>query len=132
MSPTTEHLFVYGTLMRDQESPVKAMFQESTDFVTQAWCPGLLYDAGGYPGLVEVEDFAHWVKGEVFRLKSSGTILEHLDKYEECHPSFPQPWEYHRKQLGVVAASGETMDCWVYCYAWDIKDLRLIHSGEWT
>lgn len=124
-------LFVYGTLMRDQDSPVKVLFQSDTEFVCEAWCPGNLYDAGGYPGLVEIPNFTHWVKGEVFRLKSPKELLNHLDKYEECHPDFPQPWEYVRKRLGLVQEDGETLDCWVYCYQWDHSKLRLLPNGIW-
>lgn len=124
-------LFVYGTLCRKSEHAIARRFHQQARFVSEAWLAGQLYDAGGYPALVEEEACAAWVKGELYHLPYAMKTLALLDAYEESSPQFPAPQEYARVQSFALDTAWQVHTCWVYVYQWSIADFSHLPSGEW-
>lgn len=86
---------------------------------------GWLYDAGGYPGLVQ-DAGAPYVPGDLFALYDGQAMLDILDDYEEVGPRFPMPQEYVRTIASITTNDGE-VPAWVYLYNWPVDGLP-----KWT
>src|SRR6266481_8716553 len=104
---TSDHLFVYGTLMRGFDHPMARLLSRSADFLGEAHCQGRLYRMKHYrikhyPGLVLSDDPADVVFGELFRLCAPKELLREFDMYEACGEGFAQPTEYVRQMLPVT------------------------------
>ena len=135
---TSDHLFVYGTLMRGFDHPMARLLSANADFVGEAWCRGRLYLVRHYPGLVLSDDPADIVHGEVYRLRAPDELLREFDMYEACGEGFAPPTEYLRRMLPVVLADGEAGDApiqasietWTYVYNWPVDQLPRIASGR--
>ena len=76
-----EHLFVYGTLRKHPDSPMHRFLQSYADFVGPGWFRGRLYRVADFPGVIEANDAGYPIRGEVYRLHESETVLRELDKY---------------------------------------------------
>src|SRR6266478_4176578 len=90
---TSDHLFVYGTLMRGFDHPMSRLLSRSADFLGEARCRGRLYRLKHYrikyyPGLVLSDDPADIVFGELYRLRAPEELLRALDAYESCGEGF--------------------------------------------
>ncbi len=135
---TTDHLFVYGTLMREFDHPMAQLLSRSADFIGTARCRGRLYLVRHYPGLVLSGDTADVVFGELFRLRQPAELLTELDMYEACGEGFKEPTEYIRQMLPVVledgtageASTGTRTEAWTYIYNWPVTKLPRIASGR--
>jgi gamma-glutamylcyclotransferase (GGCT)/AIG2-like uncharacterized protein YtfP len=127
---TSDHLFVYGTLMRGFEHPMARLLSRAADFVGEARCCGRLYLVKHYPGLVPSEEAGDVVFGELFRLRHVEESLREFDMYEACGEGFAQPSEYLRRILEVTLASGEAHQAWTYVYNWPVDRLPRIASGR--
>ena len=66
---TSDHLFVYGTLMRGFDHPMAKLLSQAADFLGPARCQGRLYLVKHYPGLVLSDDHTEIVFGELYRLR---------------------------------------------------------------
>src|SRR4051794_25671707 len=119
----SDHLFVYGTLMRGVDHPMAQLLSRSADFIGEARCQGRLYLVKHYPGLVLCEDPADVVFGEVYRLCARDALLREFDMYEACGEGFAEPTEYIRKVLTVTLADGAACEAWTYLYNWPVMDL---------
>ena len=106
MSQSNAYLFVYGTLLRQSQSPVSSMLSKHSSFIEKGTVRGLLYDIGEYPGLVVNDDSKDEVLGEVFKLKNPSTLLKKLDSYEGP--------EYKRIKAHVYLDNGDHLSAWVY------------------
>ena len=127
---TSDHLFVYGTLMRGFDHPMARLLSAHADFVGEARCRGRLYLVKHYPGLVLTEDSADGVHGEVYRLRAPDELLREFDMYEACGEGFAPPTEYLRQMLPVTRADGSSSDAWTYVYNWPVDRLPRIESGR--
>lgn len=127
---TQAYLFVYGTLRQGAEHGMHELLCRHADFAGAATCQGRLYRIDSYPGLVPSDDPAHRVKGEVYALRESSSLLTALDAYEECLPGSPEPTEYVRSKRAVVLEDGRTLMAWVYVYNRPVEGLREIVSGD--
>ena len=125
-----DRLFVYGTLRRGSGSATHEWLARRAELVGQAWCQGRLYRIAHYPGLVASENPGDRVVGEVYRLHDPETILIELDRYEECGPGFPEPFEYLRSRLEVTLARGQRCTAWIYLYNRPLKEDARIASGD--
>jgi gamma-glutamylcyclotransferase (GGCT)/AIG2-like uncharacterized protein YtfP len=76
---TSNHLFVYGTLMRGFDHPMAQLLAANADFLGQARCRGRLYLIKHYPGLLLSDDPHDVVFGEVFRLRERDALLREFD-----------------------------------------------------
>ena len=126
----SDHLFVYGTLMRGFDHPMAKLLSRSADFIGKARCRGQLYLVKHYPGLVRSEVPADIVFGEVYRLRARDELLGEFDMYEACGTGFPEPTEYVRQMLDVTLADGRATAAWTYFYNWSLAGLPRIASGS--
>ena len=126
---TSNHLFVYGTLMRGFDHPMAQLLSRSADFIGEARCRGRLYLVKHYPGLVRSDDPGDVVFGELYRLRAPGELLREFDMYEACGEGFAEPTEYVRQMLSVTLEGGGT-EAWTYVYNWPVAHLTRIASGR--
>jgi gamma-glutamylcyclotransferase (GGCT)/AIG2-like uncharacterized protein YtfP len=127
---TSNHLFVYGTLMRGFDHPMAQLLSANADFLGQARCQGRLYLIKHYPGLVLSDDSNDMVFGEVFRLRERDALLREFDMYEACGEGFAEPTEYIRQMLSVMREDGAASEAWTYIYNWPVTGLPRIASGR--
>ena len=127
---TSDHLFVYGTLMRGYDHPMAQLLSRSADFVGEAHCRAKLYLVKHYPGLVLSDDAGDIAYGEVFRLRQASQLLREFDMYEACGDGFAEPTEYVRRLLQVALSDGAELEVWTYLYNWPVEHLARIESGR--
>jgi gamma-glutamylcyclotransferase (GGCT)/AIG2-like uncharacterized protein YtfP len=127
---TSDHLFVYGTLMRGFDHPMAQLLSRGADFLGEARCRGRLYLVKHYPGLVLSDDADDVVLGELFRLRSPAELLREFDMYEACGEGFAEPTEYVRQMLPVARDDGAASEAWTYIYNWPVAGLPRIASGR--
>ena len=126
----SDHLFVYGTLMRGFDHPMARLLSRSADFLGEARCQGRLYLVKHYPGLVLSGDSADVVFGELYRLRAPGELLREFDMYEACGEGFAEPTEYVRQMLPVTSEGRSVDEAWTYLYNWPVAHLPRIVSGR--
>jgi gamma-glutamylcyclotransferase (GGCT)/AIG2-like uncharacterized protein YtfP len=131
----TSHLFVYGTLMSAATGPLgraeRQRLQRQGESLGPATMTGRLYDLGRYPGLVAGDDAGHIVHGEVYALRDPAASLRWLDAYEGTAPGDHDTSEYRRSTRQVRLADGAELTAWVYLYARDPANARLLSDGRW-
>jgi gamma-glutamylcyclotransferase (GGCT)/AIG2-like uncharacterized protein YtfP len=127
---TSDHLFVYGTLMRGFDHPMAQLLSRSADFIGAARCRGQLDRIKHYPGLVLSDNVDDVVFGELFRLRRPDELLREFDMYEACGEGFPEPTQYLRRTLPVTLADGTESEAWTYIYNWPVEALARIESGR--
>jgi gamma-glutamylcyclotransferase (GGCT)/AIG2-like uncharacterized protein YtfP len=143
---TSDHLFVYGTLMRGFDHPMARLLAANADFLGEARCRGRLHLVKHYPGLVPSDDAADIVFGELYRLRAPDEMLREFDMYEACGEGFVQPTEYTRTMLSVSLADSTAaassidpsaaswtdawIEAWTYVYNWPVDGLPRIASGR--
>lgn len=130
------HLFVYGTLMSaatdDTGRAERVRLAREGRSLGPATLPGLLYDLGRYPGLVEAINPTGLVHGEAFALADPAKSLDWLDAYEGIVPGEHADNEYARVERIARLATGASLPAWVYVLRKDIGHARLVPSGRWT
>jgi gamma-glutamylcyclotransferase (GGCT)/AIG2-like uncharacterized protein YtfP len=126
----SDHLFVYGTLMRGFDHPMAQLLSRSADFVGEACCRGRLYLVKHYPGLVKSDNANDVVFGELFSLRRPEELLREFDMYEACGEGFAEPTEYVRQMLQVARHDGAVSEAWTYLYNWPVAHLPRIASGR--
>jgi gamma-glutamylcyclotransferase (GGCT)/AIG2-like uncharacterized protein YtfP len=132
----SDHLFVYGTLMRGFDHPMAQLLSRSADFLGEARCRGRLYLVKHYPGLVLSDVSDDVVFGELFRLRQPAELLREFDMYEACGEGFAPPTEYLRRMLPVVLRDGagdasiRALQAWTYVYNWPVDQQSRIASGR--
>jgi gamma-glutamylcyclotransferase (GGCT)/AIG2-like uncharacterized protein YtfP len=129
MAMTSDHLFVYGTLMRGFNHPMAKLLSRSADFIGEARCRGRLYRVKHYPGLVLSDAPGEVVFGELFRLRAPMELLREFDMYEACGEGFAEPTEYVRRMVPITS-DGEASEAWTYLYNWPVDGLPRIASGR--
>jgi gamma-glutamylcyclotransferase (GGCT)/AIG2-like uncharacterized protein YtfP len=127
---TSDHLFVYGTLMRGFDHPMARLLSRVADLIGEARCRGRLYLVRHYPGLVLSDHVDEFVFGELFRLRHVEESLREFDMYEACGEGFAQPTEYLRQLLTITLGGGEARQAWTYVYNWPVAGLPRIVSGR--
>jgi gamma-glutamylcyclotransferase (GGCT)/AIG2-like uncharacterized protein YtfP len=131
----TSHLFVYGTLMSAATGRLgraqRQRLQQQAKSLGPATTAGRLYDLGRYPGLVASDDTANVAHGEVYVLYDPARSLRWLDAYEGLVPGNHEGNEYQRAMRPVRLAGGVELTAWVYLYARDTGEARLLREGRW-
>lgn len=121
------NLFVYGTLIDDQEKRLKGTI------------PGRMFDcgAGGFPGVIISNqggrndmDFSneYEIHGEI--MKISAENLRSFDAYEGYYENDPKISLYVRQEVTIQTQNGN-VQCWIYLFNREIADLPEINSGSW-
>jgi gamma-glutamylcyclotransferase (GGCT)/AIG2-like uncharacterized protein YtfP len=123
------HLFVYGTLMRGFDNPMTKLLARSAEFCSEARCQGRLYLVTYYPGMVQSDDAADVVFGELFSLRAPEASLLLLDDYEGCGLAEPR---YLRQVLPVTRDDGSVVEAWTYIYNRPVAKLKRITSGRFV
>lgn len=118
-------LFVYGTLRPALARDEPARLIVGLRACGKATVRGLLYDLGGYPGLVPGEGT---VQGDLLEITSPEQLAA-LDAYEECDGPHPL---YRRELMPAVRAEGDEVLAWVYLYAGSLAAARLIPAGDYS
>ena len=123
-----EHLFVYGTLLRDVQNDVFKSVKPLLTFEDEGYVKGRLFDLGEYPAVVE-RGLNTTVKGEVYLIEDPDKVFNILDDYEGIHD--PEP-EYNRKKKIIRLSEGKNIKSWVYLYAKPInKSIKMIEGGDY-
>jgi gamma-glutamylcyclotransferase (GGCT)/AIG2-like uncharacterized protein YtfP len=125
----SDHLFVYGTLMRGFDHPMAKLLSRSAEFLGEARCRGRLYLVKHYPGLVLSDDANDVVFGELVRLHTPEASLITFDDYEGCGPGVASP-QYLRQVLSVTLDDGTLSEAWTYVYNRAVDKLKRITSGR--
>jgi gamma-glutamylcyclotransferase (GGCT)/AIG2-like uncharacterized protein YtfP len=123
-------LLVYGTLMRGFDHPMARLLEQNADFLGEAHCAGRLYLVRHYPGLVDSDDPADRVFGQLFRLRQPREVLAQLDDYEGCGEGAAPPHEFIRATRPVIANDGTAHQAFVYLYNWPLDGLPRIADGR--
>ena len=132
---SSNHLFVYGTLMRSFTHREAQRFHEGARFIGTARMPGYLYRVSWYPAAVyhpttESQSVNDWVYGELW-LITNNRLLDQIDDYEECTATHPQPHEYVRAMNKIqLIESNQWLTAWVYLYQRDATALQRIADGR--
>ena len=106
MASDSNGLFVYGTLMRDEVAHDMVCRAET---IVPARARGRLYELpAGYPALINVDDPAGFVIGELCLFDEISQVLEALDAYEGN--------EYVRVRKPVVALEPAHVRTVAWCY----------------
>jgi gamma-glutamylcyclotransferase (GGCT)/AIG2-like uncharacterized protein YtfP len=130
------HLFVYGTLMSTAPGAFgKAMrerLQREAKLLGPAMIRGRLYDLGRYPALVDSDDPADLVHGEVLALHEPRKSFAWLDRYEGIVPGHHGQNEYQRGERAVRLASGAEITAWVYLCSKSVVHAPRIACGRWS
>jgi gamma-glutamylcyclotransferase (GGCT)/AIG2-like uncharacterized protein YtfP len=129
------HLFVYGTLMSTAAGALgkgmRERLQREGQLLGPATMRGRLYDLGRFPALVDSDNPADLVHGEVFALHESGKSFAWLDRYEGIDPGQPGHNEYQRVERSVRLACREEITAWVYLYRKSVVRAPRIAAGRW-
>ena len=131
MSHDNEFLFVYGTLLRQSQSPMSSMLSTKSRFVGNGYVNGKLYDIGEYPGAILTNKDNEKIQGEVFNLKNPAATLRELDFYEECSDKSPWPHEFKRIKATVTLDSGKRVTAWIYEFNLPTDSYSRIESGDY-
>jgi gamma-glutamylcyclotransferase (GGCT)/AIG2-like uncharacterized protein YtfP len=126
-----EHLFVCGTLRSGFVPEEAAALMDRTSKVGEASVRGRLYDLGEFPAAILDPDLDTKIIGEVYRLPDDDTTLAELDAYEGIDPQASGDSMFVRRRAEVTLDNGETLECWIYVYNWQIGSATLITSGDY-
>lgn len=121
-----DYLFVYGTLKRNKDSPLKLKMETKTEYLEEVSVPGSLYLVSYYPGLVLNNQGV--VYGELYKIIDHSLIGD-LDRYEGCSQDCPKPHEYKRILIDVNTSRG-CLKSWCYEYIADVNTQHRIDSGK--
>jgi gamma-glutamylcyclotransferase (GGCT)/AIG2-like uncharacterized protein YtfP len=125
LSAMSTYLFVYGTLMSGGENNL--LLARHAELIGPGRMRGRLFVVDYYPGLVDSEDPAETVAGEVWRLLEPDVLLS-LDDFEGCTEAPPL---FVRASRTVTLDGGSPLAAWVYVYARSTSGLQSILSGDW-
>ena len=116
-------LFAYGTL-RDALQRDMVLRGTPTREIGAASAPGVLYDLGNYPGLVDGAP-GERVPGVVVELADEAA-LERLDVYEDVGNGL-----FARHRTTARLDTGGDVEAWVYVYSRSVRGRRRITAwGE--
>ncbi len=127
---TSDHLFVYGTLMRGFDHPMAQLLSRSADFIGEARCRGRLYRVKHYPGWCCRTTPTMSCSANCFGCAGLPNCLREFDMYEACGEGFAEPTEYVRRMLQVAPDDGAVSEAWTYVYNWPVAHLPRIASGR--
>jgi gamma-glutamylcyclotransferase (GGCT)/AIG2-like uncharacterized protein YtfP len=126
----SDHIFVYGTLMRGFDHPMSKLLASGADFLGDASCRGRLYMIAHYPGLLHSAAEDDIVHGDLFRMRDPDKLLAVLDDYESIGPEHEQPTLYLREMLPVTLEDGSLVQAWTYIYNLPVSETKRIRSGR--
>jgi predicted GNAT family N-acyltransferase/gamma-glutamylcyclotransferase (GGCT)/AIG2-like uncharacterized protein YtfP len=117
------NLFVYGTLRRKAEHPVRQGLLEEWRLLGTGTFRGRLYDLGRFPGAIPSNEISHRVFGEIYRIAEDRKTFQLLDEYEGSH--------FRRARRPVVMDNGKRISAWIYLYVGPMHSAKLIRNGDY-
>lgn len=130
MKEKSNYLFVYGTLLNEQNE-FAIYLKQNCKFYAHGKFKGKLYDLGEYPGAILDESGVNYIYGDILELKNTIDVLKNIDKYEGFGEDEEQPNLFVREMIGVETDNG-LINCWVYLYNLPVDGFRLIESGNYS
>lgn len=127
----SEHLFVYGTLLKDFESSMSKFLEQNSEFVGSGYFNGNLYEISWYPGAVLSDNPSDKVFGHVFKILNAEKTFKVLDNYEGIGDTGEHTNEYNRRLIDAYLDTQETIKTWVYIYNLPTAHLKHIPSGKY-
>src|SRR5688500_15217650 len=121
-----DHLFAYGTLIPGCEPPHMRGACAGMRVVGEGTVPGVLYDLGRFPGVVEGDGT---VRGIVLRVPEAAWPA--LDAYEACPGPDCEDGLFRRIRTTATLDGGGRVECWLYVYARDVTGRPVVGSGDW-
>ncbi|WP_109832360.1 gamma-glutamylcyclotransferase family protein [Reichenbachiella versicolor] len=127
----TDLLFIYGSLLQDNENEYALYLKERSELVGPATILGKLYEISWYPGVIPTDDTKNVVHGQVVRLTGDmTTTLEKLDEYEGYYEDNLDASEFVRKRVRV-SLNSQTTESWVYFFNQPTIGMYQIESGDY-
>lgn len=114
----------YGTLMSGFEWQERLGVGAQLRLVGPCRIPGVLFDLGEWPTLVEREGV---VEGELFEVLDARIFAE-LDPFEDYDPRDPDASRYLRVSRRLIEPD---VEAWVYVANEPVDPAREIPSGSW-
>jgi len=128
---TSEHLFVYGTLLADVEHPVGALLRVHAELIGAGTIQARLYDLGAYPGAILSESPEEFVHGEVYQVRQWETVIRRIDVYEGCSDKDAERQEFQRREVLVNRLDGAGMMAWSYLYIGEYPAGGYMQGGDY-
>lgn len=122
----SEYLFVYGSLKRDYEHPLKHFLEAYSTFLAEVEVPGKMYIIDWYPGAKFLPDSSSVIYGEVFKLNNED-LFQALDDYEGIYGRLDDEYE---RVLIPIDLNGVVEQCWMYNYIGSLEEKEIIASGR--
>ena len=127
----SDHLFVYGTLMRGFDHPMAKLLSRSADFLGEARCRGRLYLVKHYPGLVLSDEPGDVVFGELLSAAPARRIAARVRHVRGLRRGLCRADRiYQADAVRDVATTARPSEAWTYVYNWPVDRLPRIASGR--
>lgn len=132
MQSTSKYLFVYGTLMQDFKNEMSKFLVSHSQFISNGYFNGKLFEVDGFPGAILSENKEDKVYGSIFKLNDNEFIFKVLDVYEGIDATSKVPDLYKRNIITAFLENGELLQTWVYLYNLSTTNLIQITSGKYV
>jgi len=125
----TDLVFFYGTLMSGFKRPGRSRVDPKLTPEGRGSIAAALFDVGIYPAAIPASDTR--VRGEIYRMFDSASVLAVLDEIEGFRPSRPDESLYTRGEAQVTFDDGQVANAWVYFYNAPLGRAQRIDSGDY-
>ena len=125
----TDLVFFYGTLMTGFKRAGRSRIDSKLTPVGRGWMAATLFDLGIYPAAIPASDSR--VRGEIYRMFDSASVLDALDEIEGFRPGRPDESLYTRVEAPVTFDDGHVASAWVYFYNAPLGRAQRIESGDY-
>ena len=125
----TDLVFFYGTLMSGFKRPGRSRVDPKLTPEGRGSIAAALFDVGIYPAAIPASDTR--VRGEIYRMFDSASVLAVLDEIEGFRPSRPDESLYTRVEAQVTFDNGQVSSAWVYFYNAPLGRAQRIDSGDY-
>jgi len=125
----TDLVFFYGTLMSGFKRPGRSRIDPKLTPEGGGSIPAALFDVGIYPAAIPASDSR--VRGEIYRMFDSASVLDALDEIEGFRPGRPDESLYTRVEAPVTFDDGHVASAWVYFYNAPLGRAPRIESGDY-
>jgi gamma-glutamylcyclotransferase (GGCT)/AIG2-like uncharacterized protein YtfP len=130
-TPSTYHLFVYGSLRSGFKSEMYTYISQFFNFVSDAKVKGKLYDLGEYPAATPTIEDAYIV-GELYVVKNQHEFswaIGQLDDYEGVSVEADEV-QLYRREIADIFYNDTVTPAWIYWYTGDVNEKPMVSSGD--
>lgn len=132
MKPKTKncnYIVLYGTLMRGYDNYDKFNLSNRLSYIKKTKFNGIMYDIGGYPGVIVEEDNNRIIEGELYYIRDQ-SLLPKLDDFESYYPENTKNSLYIRELIELE--SPKSIKAWIYLYNKSVNDKDVVKSNNWN